>query len=113
MKELILKVLRKDIFKFDNSFYQQTKVTAMGTPMAPNYTNIFMDKVECNMINDFQHKTGLKPILWFKYIDDIFFITSYGKDSFDQFIQFAQSYSDSKIMKFHIKYEVHHRVHNT
>ena len=76
--------------------------------MAPNYANIFMDKLERGMINDYFRKTGLKPVIWFRYIDDIFFIWTHGKDSFEQFIKFAQGYSASKNMKSCIKYEVHH-----
>ena len=30
----------------------------MGTPMAPNYTNLFMDRFEQNLLPDYSQKTG-------------------------------------------------------
>ena len=78
----------------------------MGTPMAPNYSNIFMDKIEQAMIDEFHKKTGLKPLVWFRYIDDIFFIWTHGQENFGKFVEFAQNYSVSKNMKSTIKYEV-------
>ena len=44
----------------------------MGTPMAPNYANIFMDKFEQGMLDRFYKKTGKRPLVWWRYIDDIF-----------------------------------------
>ena len=37
---------RKKNFSFNNEHYLQLKGTAMGTCMAPSYTNIFMDNLE-------------------------------------------------------------------
>lgn len=44
----------------------------MGTKMAPCYANIFMGKLESEMLNSFI----LKPIHYYTYIDDIFFFLS-------------------------------------
>ena len=60
MKRLILFVLRSNIFGFANRFYRQIKGTAMGTPMAPNYAHLFMDKFERGILDDYYAKTGLK-----------------------------------------------------
>ena len=73
IKELILLVLKSNVFRFCYSFYQQIKGTAMGTPMAPNYSNIFMGKFERELLSAFERKTGLRPLIWFRFIDDIFF----------------------------------------
>ena len=53
MKKLILVVLKSNAFRFGESIYHQIKGTAMGTPMAPNYANLFMNKLESNIINEF------------------------------------------------------------
>ena len=68
----------------------------MGTPMAPNYANLFMDNFEQNLLHDYSQKTGLSPLVWFRFIDDIFFIWTGNKDSLDHFISFTHNYSKSK-----------------
>ena len=55
LKSLILLVLRSTAFRFGNSIYKQVMGTSMGTPMAPNYANIFMAKFETDLIRSF-HK---------------------------------------------------------
>ena len=81
--------------------------TAMGTPMAPNYANFFMDNFELNLLHDYSQKTGLSLLVWFRFIDDIFFIWTGSKNSLDHFISFTQNYSKSKNMKSKIKSEIH------
>ena len=75
--------------------------------MAPNYANLFMDNFEKNLLRDYSQKTGLSPLVWFRFIDDIFFIWTGNKDSLDHFISFTQNYSKSKNMKSKIKSEIH------
>ena len=106
IKELILIVLRSNVFRFCYSFYHQIKGTAMGTPMAPNYSNIFMDKFERELLSAFERKTGLRPLIWFRFIDDIFFIWTHDKKSLDYFIKFAQEFSEKRKMRSKIKFEV-------
>ena len=79
----------------------------MGTPMAPNYANLFMDNFERNLLRDYSQKTGLSPLVWFHFIGDIVFIWTGNKDSLDHFISFTQNYSKSKNMKSKIKFEIH------
>ena len=107
LKKLILLVLKSNIFKFGTAFYQQIKGTAMGTPMAPNYANLFMDKFETNILKSYYKKTGIRPLIWVRFIDDIFFIWTEGEQSLNEFIEFAQSFSTTTSMKSNIKFEVH------
>ena len=74
IKRLILIVLKSNIFRFGHYIYQQIKGTAMGTPMAPNYSNLFMDCLENRIIEDFFKKTGKRPLFWFRFIDDIYIL---------------------------------------
>ena len=106
LKKLILVVLQSNVFRFGTSFYSQIKGTAMGTPMAPNYANIFMDIFEQNLVEAYYNKTGIRPLIWLRYIDDIFFIWTHGDESLNQFIEFAQTYSDNQNMKSNMKFEV-------
>ena len=100
-------ILKSNAFRFGNEYYRQITGTAMGTPMAPNYANLFMDNFEQNLLHDYSQKTGLSPLVWFRFIDDIFFIWTGNKDSLDHFISFTQNYSKSKNMKSKIKFEIH------
>ena len=80
--------------------------TAMGTPMAPNYANLFMAVYEEDLINSYYASTGLRPFVWVRYIDDIFMIWTDGNEKLDHFLSFAQKFSDSKKMKSKIKFQI-------
>ena len=67
--------------------------------MAPNYANLFMDKFERKMLDGFYKKTGKRPVIWWRYIDDIFFIWNDGGKSLNEFISFAQNFSEDQKMK--------------
>ena len=106
LKKLILLVLRCNIFRFQTIFYTQRKGTCMGTPMAPNYANLFMDKFEQNLLTEFYQKTGIRPLMWWRYIDDIFFVWKDGNDDLKKFIKFAQNFSEDKKMKSKMQFTV-------
>ena len=42
----------------------------MGTAVAPNYANLFMDRFQTKALQNWP----IKPILWLRFIDDIFMI---------------------------------------
>ena len=106
LKSLILLVLKCNAFKFGSTLYQQVMGTCMGTPMAPNYANLFMDKFENNVIDSFRDKTGLVPLVWFRYIDDIFFLWTHGSEKLDEFVEHANKFSENNKMSSNIKFEV-------
>ena len=103
LKNCILLILKSNIFWFCNTFHIQKKGTAMATPMAANYANLFMDMFETSLLNDFHKKTGKKPLIWLRFIDDIFFIWIDGEDSLKEFLAFYQKYSETE-------YEVSHKI---
>ena len=108
IKNLILMILKSNAFRFGNEYHRQVTGTAMETSMVPIYVILFMDNFEQNLLHDYSQKTGLSPLVWFRFIDDIFFIWTGNKDSLDHFISFTQNYSKSKNMKSKIKFEIHH-----
>ena len=61
-------VLKNNLFKFNNKVFQQISGTAIGTKFAPPYACIYMDRVE----QDFLETQELQPLLWLRFIDDIF-----------------------------------------
>ena len=85
LKSLILLVLRSTAFRFGSNFSKQVMGTSMGTPMAPNYANLFMAKFENDLITSYHQEKGLKPYVWFRYIDDIFMIWTHGPDTLKEF----------------------------
>ena len=66
-----------------------------------------MENFGQNLLRDSPQKTGLSPLTWFCFIDDVFFIWTGNKDSLDHFISFIQNYSKSKNMKSKIKFKIH------
>ena len=62
-------VLKSNFFEFNGSVKQQVSGMAIGTKCAPTYACIFMDKVETEFLKT-QERT---PLIWFRYIGDIFF----------------------------------------
>ncbi|XP_053888787.1 uncharacterized protein LOC128839638 [Malaclemys terrapin pileata] len=74
-------VLTHYCFTFGDDVYFQVSGTAMGTRMAPQYANIFMaDLEQC-----FLSSRPLTPVLYLRYIDDIFIIWTHGKEALEEF----------------------------
>lgn len=80
--ELAEMTLTMNTFRFQDHHYHQIQGTAMGTKMAPTYANIFMGKLETDMLQT----TDLKPSLWLRFIDDIFAIYRASEDEVTQHI---------------------------
>ena len=49
-------VLKSNPLKFGERFFHQIKGTAMGTPMAVNFANLFKAKFETEMLADYKKK---------------------------------------------------------
>ena len=76
------KMVLRTLLKWQNLFWKITTlnlmvklnnnflVTAIGSKFAPPYACIFMEKVEI----EFLESQVYKLLIWFRYIDDVFFI---------------------------------------
>ena len=73
--------------------------------MAVNYANLFLEKFETEMLNEYERKTNLRPYIWMRYIDDIFFIWHHDQKSLQEFIKFCDNYSKSVEMRSKIKFD--------
>ena len=76
-------ILTLNNFQFNNDHYLQIKGTAMGTPVAPSYANIFMgtlDQIITSLPNN-----AILPGSWVRYIDDIQFIWLHSPRSLTKF----------------------------
>jgi len=72
---LIKYCLTTTYFSYNNQFYEQTSEMAMGSPISPVITNIFMGHFEKEVLR----KTFKKSEIWFRYIDDTFVIWRHGR----------------------------------
>ena len=68
-------VLKDNFLEFDSKVKQQMPGTAIGIKFAPPYAYILMEKVEI----DFLETQTVKPLVWLKYIDNIFLISNEGE----------------------------------
>ena len=75
-------VLRNNYFEFNEETKQQISVTAIGTKFPPPYACILIDQVESEFLKTQIHQ----PLVWFRYIDDIFFILTHGQEKLKQFL---------------------------
>ena len=57
-------------FEFSNLIFQQIKGTAMGAAFSPSIANIYMSTI----VSKFLKTQSNKPIMFVRYIDDIFMI---------------------------------------
>ena len=77
-------ILKGNYFSFNGQPYLQTHGTAMGTPLAPNFANIFMSVIEQNILSTAPE--GKIPLIWKRFIDDIFMIWQYDEASLTEFL---------------------------
>ena len=80
--------LKKNIFEQNLSFYKQLKGTAIGTKMAPPYAIIFLGDLEEKIYSDYD----ISPIVWGRYIDDIFMLRQHGEKDLKKFLEILNSY---------------------
>ena len=80
--ELAEIVLKNNLFEFDQKTFKQVRGTAIGTKFAPPYAILFMADLEEKILNAFEEK----PMIWWRYIDDIFFVWEHGEESLEKFL---------------------------
>ena len=76
----------------------------MGTPMAVSFANIFMTRFECNMLEAYEREHQMRPHLWLRFIDDIFFVWSGDESSLKHFIEYCSNYSMQQGMQSTIRF---------
>ena len=83
-------VLTNNYFEFGQKVFHQISGTAIGTKFAAPYACIFMDKFEIGFLKT----QKLQPFVWFRYIDDVFFIWTHGKEELEKFVRELNSFRD-------------------
>ena len=62
--------LHNTYFSSHNKFYEQVKGVAMGSPVSPIVTNLYMEHFEREALQSASHP----PRFWFRYVDDTWVI---------------------------------------
>ena len=75
-------MLNNNIFTFGKKTLKQKRGTAIGTKFAPPYSILFMAELEEEIIKESEYK----PYLWWRYIDDIFFLSEHGENKLKSII---------------------------
>ena len=90
--KLLKLVMNCNIFQFNEEFWIQLIGTSMGTRVAPTYANIFMGRLEREMLRNCPEH--LKPFLhtWKRFIDDIILIWTGSEQQFEEFFEFLNSF---------------------
>ena len=88
LEQALRLILQENSFQFTGKNYLQTHGTAMGTKMAVAFANIFMSKVETDILS----QSAFKPLVWKRYIDDIFSLWTINRDEIKQFIEQANNH---------------------
>ena len=102
--ELIRSVLQSNTMQFGSRYFHQIKGTAMGTPMAVNYANLFMSSFEQRLLESFEKDFHQKPYLWLRFIDDIFFVWVGSEETLQAFIEYANNFSKKCGMRSNIEF---------
>ena len=80
--------LKNNDFTFNNEWFLQVGVTAMGKKFAPNYANLFMAQWEKEALA----KCTKQPLCYFRFLDDIFIIWPHSKQDFEDFLNILTSH---------------------
>ena len=73
-------VLENKHVKFNGGIEKQIPGTAISTNFALPYVCIFMDKLKIK----FLQSQKLQPLVWFRYINEIFFIWTHAEDKLEK-----------------------------
>ena len=81
-------ILKENSFQFNGKHYLQTHGIAMGSKMAVAFAVIFMAHIEKQLLASSPHK----PIIWKRFIDDIFSVWTINENEINDFVLFANSF---------------------
>ena len=88
LREMLSLILQENSFQFNGKDYLQTHGTAMGTKMAVAFANIFMAKIEKEILR----QSTTKPIFWKTFIYDIISMWNTSRDKIEDFLLKANSF---------------------
>ncbi len=95
---LLSLVLTCNNFEFNREHFLQIQEVAMGTKCSPTIANLTMGDFEDQHVYTYH----LQPLIWYRFIDDIFMIWTHGQEALDAFrthrtIKFTYKISNTQI----------------
>ena len=92
LSKMLSLILQENSFQFNGKDYLQTHGTAMGMKMAVAFANIFMAKIEKEILG----QSSIKPIFWKRFIDDVISAWDTSMDKIEDFLQQANNFHPIK-----------------
>jgi hypothetical protein len=89
LSELLKLTLFKNEFVFNGKHYAQHKGVAMGKQFSPTFANLYMSNWEQKILNELP---GLKPSIYFRYVDDIFGTWDHSLESLIEFVNLINTF---------------------
>ena len=86
--DLATTIVKNNFFEISEKVYYRLLGTAIGTKFAPTYANLFIAGLEKKIFEN----TNFKPLLWLRYLDDIFCIWTEGIERLQEFYQYLNSF---------------------
>ena len=80
--EILRVVLTCNNFEFNGSHYLQVQGVSMGTKCAPTYANLVLSVIESEFLNTLT----VKPLCWYRFIDDIFTVFDGSSDELKELV---------------------------
>ena len=87
LEQALRLILQENSFKL-NGKYSQTHGTDMGTKMAVSFANIFMAKIETDILS----QSVTKLLLWKHFIDNVFSLWDINRENITKFIELANKH---------------------
>ena len=97
---LLNMVLKRNNFRFNGTDYLQILGTAIGTKAAPSFAIIYMGDYE----DKYVYTYFLQPLLYVRYIDDVFMIWQHGESELNNFVSHLNSCVDT--IKFTMEFSM-------
>ena len=83
-------ILKNNTFIFENQVYKQIFGTAMGTPMAPSISSLFMGWLEERLLAN--SPVPIDPKFWKRFLDDIFLLWTGTDEEWEIFFNYINSF---------------------
>ena len=87
--------LNNNDFEFNGQFYLQTCGTAMGKTYAPGLADIYMQEIDEGATTGY----FIKPLLFYRYLDDIFFVWTGSEDELMEYERYLNNLVDGITIK--------------
>ena len=87
-KQLLTLSVKSSYFIFNNVYYQQVDVVAMGSPLGPTLGNLFLVNYESKWLTECP--VQFAPKYYRRYVDDIFLLFK-AKDHVKKFLRYRNS----------------------